>query len=177
MSQSDYLQRKRLGTVLNTKNQSKLQKTLPSEDYTLFKQYSLGNSIINTSNVYNQIVRPNSSIIFGMEITTPKSCPQYQVCNNTQIRPNRSILTDPIAFNPYVSSKPIYVSSYIGTDTGYTHNQNTTKTPPNPTQPCAGCCLKSPSQSTTKPQSNTNFTSSRMSRLKCIGTQGSGKTS
>ena len=169
MSQSDYLQRKRLGTVLNVNNQSKLEKTLPSEDYTLFKQYSLENSIINTSNVYNQIVRPKSSIIFGMEITTPTSCPQYQVCNNTQIRSNRQILTDPIAFNPYVSSKPTYVSSYIGTDTGYTHNQNMFKknTPP-PSQPCTGCCLTNPSQAKTKPQSNTNFTSSRVARIKCI---------
>ena len=58
MAQSDYLQRKKIGTILNPKNQGKLGKILDSDDYTQFKQYSLENTVINTSNVYNQIVHP-----------------------------------------------------------------------------------------------------------------------
>jgi hypothetical protein len=170
MSQGDYLQRKKLGTVLNIQNQSKLPKSLASEDYTLFKQYSLENTIINTSDVYNQIVTPNSMTIFNMEVSSASTCPQFKVCNNTQERENRLIPTDPIAFNPYVSSKPTYVSSYMGTDTGYTTKQNTTITYRSTAPPIRTCCAPPPSKNSIKPKGNTDFTSSRMARLKASQT-------
>jgi len=177
MSQGDYLQRKKLGTVLNIQNQSKFPKSLASEDYTLFKQYSLENTIINTSNVFNQIVSPNSMTIFNMEVSTASTCPQFQVCNNTQERENRLLPTDPIAFNPYVSSKPTYVSSYMGTDTGYTPKQNTKITHRSTAPPIRSCCAPPPSKDSIKPKGNTDFTFSRMSRLKASQNPPIAKTS
>jgi len=165
MSQSDYLQRKKLGTILNPTNQIKLGKTLDSEDYTLFKQYSLENTVINTSNVYNQIVHPNSSIIFNMEVDTPSKCPQFAVCANTQRRANRTI-TDPVAFNPHVSMHNTYVNSYTNT---YTPKQNGfIKHTANRNKKCNACCKKPPV--TNKPDQNTYKTlcsNSRLSQLMC----------
>ena len=71
MSQSDYIQRKKLATNLKTSNQTKFPNSINSEDYTLFKQYTIENTVKNTSKLYNQLLQTNTNKIFNMEITNP----------------------------------------------------------------------------------------------------------
>jgi hypothetical protein len=167
MAQSDYLQRKKIGTILNPKNQGKLGKILDSDDYTQFKQYSLENTVINTSNVYNQIVHPKASIIFNMEVANPAYCPQYVMDHNTQTRANRQMTTDPVAFNPHVSMHRTYVNSYTNTYTPrqLTHQKHT----PNRNLKCNACCTPKGAKATkavNKPQENSYKTLCSNSRLK-----------
>jgi hypothetical protein len=168
MSQSDYLQRKKMGTLLVPGNQSKMQKTLDSTDYTLFKQYSLENTIVNTSNTYNQMTRPNTSTIFGMEVSMSDQCPAFETCRNTQDRANRSI-TDPVAFNPHISVRRPYVNSY--TDTYSTNQFVVPKRTVNLHQVVNVCSaskavlLMEQKDQKNKSQHNTNFTGNRRARL------------
>lgn len=113
-----------MGVILSANNQYKLQKTLDSEDYTLYKQYSLENTIVNTSNVYNTIVRPDHNIVFGIDVARPALCPSFNLCHKEQ-RPNRVVTTGPVAFNPHVSMRTTYVNSYTNS---YTKNQASTAT-------------------------------------------------
>jgi hypothetical protein len=102
MSQSDYLQRKKLATNLKTPNQTKFPNSINSNDYTLYKQFTLENTIPNTSKLYNQLVLPGKAIIFDMELANTATCPQFVICKNTQTRPYRK-LVNPAAMNPYAS--------------------------------------------------------------------------
>lgn len=101
MSQSDYLQRKKLGTNLKTSNQEKFSNSINSNDYTLYKQYTLENTVINTSKLYNQLIQDGNIRVFNMELK-PTDCPQYTICINTNTRPYRK-LTNPAPMNPYTS--------------------------------------------------------------------------
>lgn len=145
-----------MGVILSANNQYKLQKTLDSEDYTLYKQYSLENTIVNTSNVYNTIVHPDHNIVFGIDISRPTLCPSFNLCNK-ELRPNRAVLTDPVAFNPHVSMRTTYVNSY--TDS-YTMNQASNSTNALLKRggvkklACRGSCKKVAG----KPQENSYFT-------------------
>lgn len=157
--------------MLTPGNQAKMQKTLDSTDYTLFKQYSLENTIVNESNTYNQMIRPNTSNIFGMEVVRPDQCPQFKTCRNTQDRVNRSgTTTTPIAFNPHISVHRPYVNSY--TDTYSTHQFVVPKHTVNMHHLTNECSLTAAAKAKhvvdqkKKSQHNTNFTSNRSARLK-----------
>ena len=102
MSQSDYLQRKKIGIELTTSNQSKFPNIIQSQDYTLYKQYTLENTIPNTSKLYNQLLQDGRVNIFNMEVL-PTECPSYTICINTETRPYRKN-TNPAAMNPYAST-------------------------------------------------------------------------
>jgi hypothetical protein len=88
MSQSDYLNRKKLGIVL--RNQQKLEPILTCNDYTHFKTFSLVNTIINEKMTYGQLYVE----------AEPAACPlpTFQLCRNTNditLRPNRvTTMTD-----------------------------------------------------------------------------------
>lgn len=169
MSQSDYLQRKKMGTMLTQDNQSKMQKTLDSTHYTLFKQYSLENTIVNKSNTYNQMVRPNALTIFDMEVVQPDQCPQFETCRNTQDRANRTP-SDPIAFNPHISVRRPYVNSYTDTysNTQFVIPKRTVNLHhlANECQMSAAAKEQHAVDQKKKSQHNTNFTSNRSARLK-----------
>jgi hypothetical protein len=110
MSQSDYIQRKKISKELTTTNQSKFPHVLDSENYTLYKQYSLENSIVNTSKQFNQIVPSGAKMVFGMEINRTDTCPNFLLCN-TQNRVNHTNI-HPIAFNTNVSTNLPYVKHF-----------------------------------------------------------------
>lgn len=92
MSQSDYLNRKRVATVLLD---NKLPPILAQRDFLQYKQYSLENSITNTKLTFHKLPMVNRPIIFGMETTvcgtsaSCDSCGGFLVCKNTNQRPNR----------------------------------------------------------------------------------------
>jgi hypothetical protein len=149
MSQSDYIQRKKLGNELGRGNQSKLQHVLNAMDYIQYKQYSLENTIVNSSKRYNQLIPTGSKDIFNMEVANSSVCPSFNMCPTTS-RVNHS-LVDSIAFNPYVSGKLPYINSYT---TVYTPNQlhyvkHTTM------HKCGGCCYDASNSVANKPNENT----------------------
>lgn len=110
MSQSDYIQRKRLGKELNVGNQTKFPHVLGATSYTHYKQYSLENTVQNTSKRYNQLLVPGSKSIFNMEVANSTVCPSFNMCPITN-RIGHGVV-DSIAFNPYVSGKAPYINSY-----------------------------------------------------------------
>ena len=109
MSQSDYIQRKKLGKELNNNNQKKFPYVLNSTAYTNYKQYYLENTLTNTSKVYNQLLISGNKSIFNMEIANTATCPSFNLCPTTQ-RINHTLVYT-IAFNPYVSGRLPYITS------------------------------------------------------------------
>ena len=79
MSQSDYILHKRLTVEL--KNQYELNPVLDSALYTLSKQYSVSNLIVNNNITYNQLASP----ILPNYIIDPT----FIINKNTNNRPNR----------------------------------------------------------------------------------------
>lgn len=94
MSQSDYIQRKKLSTRLSgisktPLNKSDFPKVLSSQDYTDFSEYEIANSVLNTKLTPNELVSPNHQIIFDMEVLNSNTCPSFVLCRNTNNRQNR----------------------------------------------------------------------------------------
>jgi hypothetical protein len=85
MSQSDYIKYKRVATQLKI---DKLAPVLSNEQYTDFKQYSIENTITNTDTLLNELLTPNTNIIFNMQKNI-SSCPTFPVCINTNTRSYR----------------------------------------------------------------------------------------
>ena len=101
MSQSDYLQRKKLEVELKPANQQKFPNTIETNNYILYKKYNIENSIISTSKLYNQLLQNGRSNIFDMELN-PTNCSKYKLCIDTETRPYRKLIY-PAAMNPYAS--------------------------------------------------------------------------
>ena len=104
MSQSDYLRHKKNSLELNS--QQKLSPVLTGMEYTSFKQYSLVRNIKNTSKLYNQLIPPETHIIFGIETTNSNNCPDFLLCENTNTRLNRIAISHN---NFNISKTPDYV--------------------------------------------------------------------
>jgi len=160
MSQSDYIKRKKSTTVLAPRNQAKFPAVLGSDEYTLYKQYSLENTIMNTSPRFNQLVPTGAKVIFNMEVNRTVTCPSFVLCN-TQQRVYH-VNNHPVAFNPYVSGDLPYVCSYTST---YTPNQlKHIKHRPNRT--CSNCCYDRASKKNTNTWC-TACSNSRLNHLQC----------
>ena len=87
MSQSDYLKYKRISTTLRIDGNDTLP-VFESQQYLNYKQYSLENTINNSSILYNRITPANTIVVFDMDKKTT-SCPGFITCRDTQSRPNR----------------------------------------------------------------------------------------
>lgn len=87
MSQSNYIQYLKLSTEL--KSIQKLPPILNANDYTRYLGYSLENQIENTKQVNSQLTLPLENIIYDIETIHVSSCPQFQICNDTELRKNR----------------------------------------------------------------------------------------
>jgi len=104
MSQSDYLRYKKLSTELK-KNHYDETPVFNTQDYTELKQYSLGNTLSNSKNCYNQLVPNGRKRIFDMEKKV-SNCPTFIICNGTDARSNRVPMGD-------IYYTPKYVGSYV----------------------------------------------------------------
>lgn len=165
MAQSDYIQRKKIQRGLASFNQKKEKKILDSENYTLYKQYSLENTIPNNSHRYNQLIPNGTKIIMGMETNRTVTCPSFVLCKNTDTRPSHTLVY-PIAFNPYVSSCLPYVNSY--TNTYVTGQLKYIKH--RPIRKCHACCYDSSYNKTHTNNHNTWFSvcsNHKLRRLQC----------
>lgn len=147
MSQSDYVQRKKIAIELNAGNQTKFSNILNAESYTLYKQYSLENRIQNTSNRYNQLA-PN-------RVVNDSSCSDFMVCKNTHLRPYRT-LSNPINFTPSVSN----INTLFDTSFNKLRDKFA------PIRTCHKCCYDSSYNRTHTNNANTLFSSFNNRRLK-----------
>jgi hypothetical protein len=89
MSQSDYIHLKRVSQEL-----SNIKDNVPfimsSRQYTDYLGYNLAHNIINRKTLYSQEALEHSQIVFDMERPVDNDCSgNYQLCNDTQLRPNR----------------------------------------------------------------------------------------
>jgi hypothetical protein len=121
MSQSDYINYKKISYKLNS-----LSHILNSQDYINFKQYELQNTIYNTKNTNTQLQQPNSTLIFGIETKNGKNCPNFILCNNTNLRSNRKL-----------NSSSIYCNSLL--NSSYKSFNKNLKIPINKSEYCNNC--------------------------------------
>jgi hypothetical protein len=89
MSQSDYLKRKRIATILRL--DAARYPVFSEKDLLDFKQFSLENSITSDNEILNRTLPDNKRMIFNIEQTVD-ACPSFIVCSGTNERPNREPL-------------------------------------------------------------------------------------
>jgi hypothetical protein len=123
MSQSDYIQRKRIASQVASKNRNPINRednpsVLGSQLLTQLKQYDLENTIINRKPRFNELVPSSDLIVREMNLLQPLAqCKTYRTCNgdtyNTNTLPNKVLITtffdfttnrpyvDPLTMPPY----------------------------------------------------------------------------
>jgi hypothetical protein len=106
MSQSDYIQYKKLSTQLRLYEESPV---LAQGNYVLYKETSLENTIQPTKPIYNRLLPPTRSLIMGMEFSSRSNCPQFPVCTNTHLRTNRVPMST--VYSTCRPSRPLYVKT------------------------------------------------------------------
>lgn len=113
MSQSDYIQYKKTSVELKeqakSENVSKLPPIFNSSQYTLFKQYALENTIVNTKESLLRLQPSGTQNVFNMDKKYTVNCPRFIVCNQTTTRPNiKPVLNRPFSTSTYPSIMPSY---------------------------------------------------------------------
>jgi len=93
MSQSDLINYKKMSNVLL--EMKKLDPVLSSQEYIMFKQYTLESKIINQKPVLNQLELSGNSYIFGMgkNVSKCSSLNNFTLCKKTNGRNNRVLHT------------------------------------------------------------------------------------
>lgn len=106
MSQSDYIRYKRVATEL--KSQTKLRPVLESGQYINYKEFALENTIVSTTQPYDNSVPANINVVFDMRLRSASACPQFTLCSGTNSRPNRALRA--LAPAPPLASKPKHIT-------------------------------------------------------------------
>jgi hypothetical protein len=98
MSQSDYIQRKRVASQVASKNNTPIDREdnpaiLSSQLLTQLKQYDLENTIVNSKPRFNQLTPSTDLRVMEMNLRKPiTACKTYRTCNgdryNTNTLPN-----------------------------------------------------------------------------------------
>lgn len=151
MSQSDYIKYLKLATELKNQTTTDFPPVLDSQNYTLFKDYTIVNTVKNTVPLYNELKSSTNDDIFGLSLKSRTNCPSFLLCNGTNARPNRVKLLS-------VQITPRPTNDWI-------------KQPKN-TQ-CSACCYDvSPNSNIVKKLNyyNTNFTTcanEKLVKMKC----------
>ena len=93
MSQSDYIHYKKISNQLL--EVSKLNAVLDARNYTEFKQYYLESNIPNTKTTLNKLKLQGYTTVFDINKKI-SYCPIYNftMCNHTNLRDNRVLVTD-----------------------------------------------------------------------------------
>ena len=89
MSQSDYIQRKRVASVLRM--QSKLPSIIEAGQYINYKEFELENTIISNKLQYEKLIQPNLVNVFGMPTIHAQNCATFGLCSGTNNRVNRKL--------------------------------------------------------------------------------------
>jgi hypothetical protein len=98
MSQSDYIQRKRIASQVASKNRTPINtgdnpSILSSQLLTQLKQYDLENTVVNIRPRFNQLTPSTDLRVMEMNLRQPSNnCKTYRTCNgdtyNTNTLPN-----------------------------------------------------------------------------------------
>lgn len=98
MSQSDYIQRKRVASQVASKNRTPINRgdnpaILSSQLCTQLKQYDLENTVVNSRPRFNQLTPSSDLRVMEMNLRKPVvTCKTYRTCNgdkyNTGSLPN-----------------------------------------------------------------------------------------
>jgi len=123
MSQSDYIQRKRIVSQVASKNIIPINRgdnptILSSQLCTQLKQYDLENTVINILPRFNQLTPSSDLRVMEMNVREPvEDCKRYRTCNgdyyNISPRPNTVLVKTFYDFDtnkPYVD--PHTISPY-----------------------------------------------------------------
>jgi hypothetical protein len=123
MSQSDYIQRKRIASQVASKNRNPINRSdnpsvLGSQLLTELKQYDLENTIINRKPRFNELIPSSDLIVREMNLRQPSTqCKTYRTCNEdaykTNTLPNTVLIKTFFDFTtnrPYVD--PSTISPY-----------------------------------------------------------------
>jgi len=97
MSQSDYIKHLKLSRILN--KQTDLNSVLDSAEYTLYKEYAITNTVINTSELYEKYSLPGITNVFNMPLRDVSNCPIFFECIDTNNREYRKPLSS-VYFTP-----------------------------------------------------------------------------
>jgi len=100
MAQSDYIKHLKLATEI--KQQKELKPVLTSKDYTLFKEYTITNTVKNTKQFNNEVISPEITNVFEMPLPNVNNCPTFIECQLTNTRPNRVPLK-----SVYITPRPV----------------------------------------------------------------------
>ena len=100
--QSDRVQHRALGVILKYPTEN-LRPILSASERTLYRRYTLTNTIVNASPQYQQLTPPNVQPVFDIDVPHANLCPTFEPCTNTNSRPNRRTNTAPPTMNPYMS--------------------------------------------------------------------------
>ena len=139
MSQSDYIEYKKRSIEL--KEQTKLSPVLQQSEYCAFIQFSLENTVLNTSPTYNELVPANNKMIFNSIYSKTASCSSFICGLGTQNRPNR-IPMGKAYFEPLQPGKYMKTSKTV----------------------CSNCNMDTRLKQINN--ANTNFTLNKLNRLK-----------
>lgn len=150
MSQSDYIKYLKLSTNLKNQTPADFPPVLDSQNYTLFKDYTIVNTVENSVVSYNELSSPNKVDIFGLSLKPRQNCSTFLLCNGTDGRPNRVKL-----LSVQSTSRPVM---------GYVKQPKNTQ--------CNACCYNSIVNGTPKRMNyyNTNTTTcgnKRWVKMKC----------
>lgn len=104
MSQSDYIQYKKVSTQLRLYEESPV---LEQGNYVLYKETALENTLQPTKPIYNQLLPPSRSLIMSMEMGSRSNCPQFPICTNTHLRANRVPMSQ--VYSVCRPQRPLYV--------------------------------------------------------------------
>lgn len=121
MSQSDYIQRKRIASQVASKNRVPINlgdnpSVLSSQLLTELKQYDLENTIINRKPRFNELVPSSDLIVLEMNLRQPSAqCKTYRRCNgdayNTNTLPNTVLVK---TFFDFTTNRPYVVPVMSG---------------------------------------------------------------
>jgi hypothetical protein len=100
--QSDRVQHRALSVILKYPTEN-LRPILTASERTLYRRYTLANTIVNASPRYQQLTPPNVQPVFNIDVPHAQLCPTFEPCIDTDDRPNRRINAAPPTMNPYVS--------------------------------------------------------------------------
>jgi hypothetical protein len=120
MSQSDYIQRKRVASQVASKNRTPIDRgdnpaILSSQLMTQLKQYDLENTIVNNRPRFNRLTPSTELRVMEMNLQQPTvACKTYRTCNgdtyNTSTLPNRVLVN---TFYDFGTNKPYVDPSTI----------------------------------------------------------------
>ena len=88
MSQSDYIKYKKVSNLMKIDTNNKQPPVITEDNYIMFKQYNLVNSIVDTKVKYNVLTPSGTQDVFGI-LRNPQNCPTMLFCRNTNLRSNR----------------------------------------------------------------------------------------